>query len=253
MAKLVGGNWKMNCTRETFREVAEFLKVPNEVDVFVAVPYVYITEFKKYLGDKVKVGAQDVSNFDSGAHTGDVSARMLAECGFEYVLVGHSERRLEHGESDKEVNEKLKQALKNKLRPVLCIGEDISRRLSGEYLMFLKKQFGDSASGVRQASFDVAYEPVWAIGSGNAANKSEIAEVLSMIKELMVGQEISGRVIYGGSVSESSVKDLTEIGSCDGFLVGGASTGKGFQAIIDCVHGFGDGGAQNGHAGPPVS
>lgn len=226
----------MNCTIGTFRQAGDILQsVPCDVDVFVAIPYVYIGDCFEHFNEKIKIGAQNVSKFECGAHTGEISAKMLREHGFEYVLVGHSERRIEFLETDEDVNSKLKIALGNNLKPVLCIGEPVSERISGKYLMFLKKQFANSIQGIKHVSLDVAYEPVWAIGSGHPATASEIEEVLTIVKELMAGQSITGRVIYGGSISESNVGEFLKISNCDGFLVGNASLGKDFQTIIDIV------------------
>jgi len=236
MRKLIGANWKMNCTIDTFRKMKEVLAdTPESVDVFVAIPYVYIDQFYRYFTSKIKPGAQNTSISESGAFTGEVSAGMLAECGFEYVLVGHSERRQMFSETSEDINMKLKNALKHSIRPVLCVGEPATERNSGTHIEFLKKQFMASVSGIRGVSFDVAYEPVWAIGSGKAAKASEIEEALCMLKQLMVECEISGRVIYGGSVSGDNVGDLSVVGGCDGFLVGNKSLDWELQTIIDAA------------------
>ncbi|ELA42366.1 uncharacterized protein VICG_00464 [Vittaforma corneae ATCC 50505] len=148
MKKLIGGNWKMNCTMDTFEQSKNtLLSIPDDVDVFIAAPYVYVGDCFRYFNEKVKIGAQNVSKFECGAYTGEVSAKMLREHKFEYVLVGHSERRINFLETDDDVNLKLKMSLKNGLRPVLCIGEPIPERVSGRYLMFLKKQFANSTQG----------------------------------------------------------------------------------------------------------
>lgn len=236
MKKLVGANWKMNCTLDTFRKMKDVLSsTPEDVDIFIAVPYVYVGEFYRHFTGRIKAAAQNVSSREAGAYTGEVSARMLSECGFEYVLVGHSERRQMFSESSEDTNIKLKNALKYNLRPVLCVGEPTSERQAGTHLQFLTLQFAASTSGITQASFDVAYEPVWAIGSGQAAGASEIEEALHLIKKLMAESGISGRVIYGGSVSGANAADLAKVGGCEGFLVGNASLDWELQSIIDAV------------------
>lgn len=234
MKKLVGGNWKMNCTMKTFQFFENTpLQAPSDVDVFIAVPYVYTGKFAEYFGSNVKMAAQDVSMFAAGAYTGEVSAKMLSELGFEYVLVGHSERRTVFSESDESINKKLKMILETNMRPVLCIGEPASERSSKRHIDFLSVQFAASTREITNASFDVAYEPIWAIGTGRSASTAEIEEVLNTLKSLMSKQELSGRVIYGGSVSKSNAGELSKIECCDGFLVGNGSLGEDFQGIID--------------------
>lgn len=236
MKKLVGGNWKMNCTLETFKETKD-ISVSRDccVDVFIAVPYPYISQFSKYMNECIKIGAQNVSKFDSGAYTGEVGAKMLAEYGVSYVLVGHSERRQIFSETSNDINTKLKCALRHGLRPVLCVGEPENERIAGSHIDFIRKQFGESVVGLENTSIDVAYEPIWAIGSGKTAQLPEIEEALQLIRKLMLESKISGRVIYGGSVTAVNARDLSKANGCDGFLVGNASCNKDFQKIIDAA------------------
>lgn len=233
MKKLVGGNWKMNCSSDTFKNTFNIInKIPENVEIFIAIPYVFIEYAKNNFNKNIKIGAQDVSEFESGAKTGEISANMLVNTGFEYVLVGHSERRTLLFETDDIINIKLKNSLINKLKPVLCIGEPIKERKSGNYKEYLNEQLINCIKNITDATFDIAYEPIWAIGSGEAASVSEIEEIISIIRKIMNLNKIDGRIIYGGSVSESNINDLVKIKGCDGFLVGNSSLNSEFQTIV---------------------
>jgi triosephosphate isomerase len=236
MKKLIGGNWKMECDTCTFKNAGINISKPSDnVDVFIAIPYIYANQFRKYIDENIKMASQNLSKHESGPYTGQVSAKMLKEANFEYALIGHSEVRAEFLETDDEVNLKLKMALENALKPILCIGESLLERRNGKYLHFLAHQFVASIRGLNGVHIDVAYEPVWAIGTEETAKPDDIREVIYMIRDLMNRHQISGRIIYGGSVSKASISQLIKIENCDGFLVGNASLGKEFQYIIDTV------------------
>lgn len=235
MKKLVGGNWKMNCGIETFESFKHTkLNIESKIDVFIAIPYLYITEFNINFHDSnIVAGAQDVSKFESGAYTGEISAKMLSECGFRYVIVGHSERRINLHETDSEVNYKLKNALKYNLRPVLCLGESYKIKKYGNPCDFIENQFLESTKDISNVEMDIAYEPVWAIGTGTTADSIQIKEIISKIRVEMNKKSIKGRIIYGGSVNKENIAELSLIEGLDGFLVGNASLDASFQEIID--------------------
>ncbi|KAM0681208.1 hypothetical protein GINT2_000404 [Glugoides intestinalis] len=226
----------MNCNDKTFVEMNKInLQVPDNVDVFIAVPSIYLNEFYLYLPLKVQKGAQDVSIFNEGPFTGEISASMLASRDVSYVLVGHSERRINFGEDDHTINRKMKNAIKHVLKPILCIGELQKHRENGTCLLSLEEQFLKGSEGLEKCNFDVAYEPVWAIGSGKSADPFHIKEIIIAIKSWMVKKGIEGRVIYGGSVSEENVDSFAKIDELDGFLVGNASRDARFQSIISSM------------------
>lgn len=236
MSKLVGGNWKMNCNKETFEAMDKIdLDIPDNLDVFIAVPSIYFNEFYQYLPLKVQKGAQDVSSFNEGPFTGEISARMLASHGVSYVIIGHSERRINFAEDDYVINKKMKNAIENGLKPVLCIGESLECRETGNCLVSLENQFLKGSEGLEECTFDVAYEPIWAIGSGKSAEPIQIKQVTMAIKSWMLKKGIKGRVVYGGSVSDENIDSFAKIDELDGFLVGNASTDARFQNIISSM------------------
>lgn len=226
----------MNCNIDTF-EAARDNKITakDDLDVFISVPFVYLSQFENYFLEGIKKGAQDLSALEKGSYTGEISGDMLAEQGVEYVLTGHSERRLNFYETDETVNLKIKNALKSGLKPVLCIGESMKEREAGNYLKFLENQFMKGVADLDGSEIDVAYEPIWAIGTGKTANSYEIEEVLLNIKIWMTKKSITGRSIYGGSVTEDNAPDLAKIPVLDGFLVGKASLSAEFQNIINSL------------------
>ena len=184
-------------------------------------------------GDRllVKYGAQDVSTHDSGAYTGEISAGMLAKLGCSYVVVGHSERREHHSESDEVVNAKAKQALGSQMTPIVCVGEGLEVRQAGDHVAHTVAQVDGSLDGIsaeQVASLVVAYEPVWAIGTGEVATPDDAQEVCAAIRERI--REVHGdaaadgvRVLYGGSVKAANVAGIMDKSDVDGCLVGGAS------------------------------
>ncbi len=237
MKKLIGGNWKMNVNLDTISAMESFFeKITDYVDVFIAVPFIYLKEchekFNNLIKPNIKLAAQDLSAYEDGTYTGQISARMLKDYSVEYVLIGHSEIRTFKYESNKLINEKLKIAIKYNIQPVLCIGETLTERESNGYLEYLKVQFEESTKNLEGCSFDIAYEPVWAIGTGKVAENDQISEVLIKIKGWMEIKKITGRCIYGGSVSSKNIDKLNDIKELDGYLVGNASLSEDFIKII---------------------
>ena len=233
--KLVLGNWKMNGSRAQAQSwataaVAIAAASPN-VDVGVIPPYVFLDAARDAIGaSPLLLGAQNVAAFDNGAYTGEVSAPMLAECGVRAVLVGHSERRHVFGESSAQVAQKYMRAQAAGLTPVLCLGETLDERERGDTdnVVLSQLQAVIDAAGIDSlASAVLAYEPVWAIGTGRTASPAQAQEVHALIRSAMAKHDamLSGlvRILYGGSVKGSNAAELFAQPDVDGGLIGGAS------------------------------
>ncbi|TQF66434.1 triose-phosphate isomerase [Rhodococcus spelaei] len=237
---LIAGNWKMNLNHleaiALVQKIAFSLpaKYFDKVDVTVIPPFTDIRSVQTLVeGDKLLLtyGAQDVSAQDSGAFTGEISGAMLAKLGCTYVVVGHSERRTLHGETDETVLAKTKAALKNGLTPIVCIGEGLDIREVGEHVAYNVAQLRGSLAGLSADEISkivVAYEPVWAIGTGRVASAADAQEVCKAVRDELVAlasAEVAAgvRVLYGGSVNAKNVGELVAQPDIDGGLVGGAS------------------------------
>jgi triosephosphate isomerase len=232
---LVAGNWKMNGTRASVAELIEALRtqsVPAAVEVVVFPSCLHLAQVVSGLeGESIGVGAQDcAAESGFGAFTGEESAAQLADAGCRWVLVGHSERRLILGESDEVVSRKFAAALECGMTPVLCLGETLEQRQSGQTLEVVERQLARIIADAGIAAFEravVAYEPVWAIGSGLTATPQQAQEVHAAIRERLAreDQRIAGgvRVLYGGSVKAENAAELFGMADIDGGLIGGAS------------------------------
>ena len=237
---LMAGNWKMNLNHfEAIALVQKLAFALNDedfaaVDVAVIPPFTSIRSVQTLVeGDKydIQYGAQDVSQFASGAYTGEVSAQMLAKLGCTYVVVGHSERRTYHHEDDALVNAKAKATIGAEMTPIVCVGEGLDIRQSGEQVPYVLAQVDGSLAGLtaeQVAELVIAYEPVWAIGTGEVATPADAQEVCAAIrgrvKETWGSQAADAvRVLYGGSVKSSNVAAIMAETDVDGALVGGAS------------------------------
>ncbi|HEX7662728.1 MAG TPA: triose-phosphate isomerase [Pseudonocardiaceae bacterium] len=237
---LIAGNWKMNLNHleaiGLVQRIAFTLpeKYLERVEVVVLPPFTDIRSVQTLIeGDKLqlKFGAQDVSPHESGAYTGEVSPTMLAKLGCTYVVVGHSERREYHHEDDELVNRKVKVALKHDLTPIMCVGEKLEVREAGGHTEHCTSQLIAGLKGIRADQVKdvvVAYEPVWAIGTGKVATPSDAQEVCGALRGALAakyGDEIAGatRILYGGSVKSGNIADLVSQPDVDGALVGGAS------------------------------
>jgi triosephosphate isomerase (TIM) len=237
---LIAGNWKMNLNHleaiALVQKIAFSLpeKYFAKVEVAVLPPFTDIRSIQTLVdGDKLKLryGAQDVSRYDSGAYTGDVSGPMLAKLGCTYVTVGHSERREHHGETDELVNAKVKAALKNDVAPILCVGEPLEVREAGDHVEHTTAQLIAGLKGCKTEQVSkvvLAYEPVWAIGTGRVATPADAQEVCGALRAKLAekyGDQIAGevRVLYGGSVKSGNIAELVKQDDIDGALVGGAS------------------------------
>jgi len=230
---LVAGNWKMNGTTAALREPrllgAMLRGVKLKCDVLVCPPATLIRRAKAVMkGGKIKVGGQDCHSAVSGAHTGDISADMLKDAGASMVIVGHSERRTNHKETDAAVQAKAKAAHKAGLVAIICIGETLDERKDGKTLGVLSEQLkGSIPKGANSANSVIAYEPVWAIGTGLTPTTAEVAEahthIRAEVEKIMGAEGGKTRILYGGSVKPSNAVELMGAPNVNGALVGGAS------------------------------
>ena len=233
--KVIAGNWKMNMLpNETmsYIEQLEPLVKGTENEVILCVPYTDL--FYAILtaqNTNIKIGAQNMHFEEKGAYTGEVSGKMLKSIGVEYVIIGHSERRQYFSETDETVNKKLKAAFANDLKPIVCVGETLEERESGKTAQIITKQTELALQGLTQEQVEntiIAYEPIWAIGTGKTATSEDannsIKEIRNKIAQIY-GQTTASTVIiqYGGSVKSTNAKELFEMSDIDGGLVGGAS------------------------------
>ena len=231
---LVAGNWKMNGLGASLAEIASLLDrlAQNGVpptDIMVCPPATLLTRAELILeGSLILLGAQDCHPLPSGAHTGDLSAEMLADAGAKAIIVGHSERRTDHGETNALVNAKAKAAHRARLSAIICVGETEQQRRDGATLEVVQGQLAGSVPrDAGAANTVIAYEPVWAIGSGLTPTKDDVAEVHALIRAELgrqIGEEGNGvRILYGGSVKPGNARELLQIANVNGALVGGAS------------------------------
>lgn len=237
---LIAGNWKMN--HDHLEAIASAQKLafafPKDgyefVDVALTVPFTDLRSIQTLVeGDKLQItyGAQDVSAHDAGAYTGEVSATMLEKLGCTWVVVGHSERREYHGEDDELVSRKAKKALEHGMNPIVCVGEPLDIREQGTHVDYVVEQTKKSLDGLSNEELEktvIAYEPVWAIGTGKVASASDAQEVCQAIRSLirdLAGDAVADgiRILYGGSVKTETVGEIIAQPDVDGGLVGGAS------------------------------
>lgn len=232
--KIIAGNWKMN---KSPADVAVFMQSfpelvkDTENEVVLCVPYIDLWMAMELAENtNIKIGAQNVHFAEKGAYTGEVSPKMLKDIGVEYVIIGHSERREYYNETDESVNKKLKAAFEYGLKPIVCVGETLEQREAGITKEFVTGQIRNALEGLtaeQVASTVVAYEPIWAIGTGKTASKEDANEVCKWIRDEIASLygSISEDVIiqYGGSVKSSNANELFNMSDIDGGLVGGAS------------------------------
>jgi triosephosphate isomerase (TIM) len=224
---IIAGNWKMYKTQ---RESAEFLMefisqiddAPESREVVLCVPFTDLTIVSKSLhGNRIRLGAQNVHWEECGAYTGEISASMLTEVGVRYVIVGHSERRQYFGETDETVNLRLKAAQASDLIPILCVGETKQQRDAGETEQVIMNQLQKDLVGIDRNSLVIAYEPIWAIGTGETCEASEANRVIGLIRAQLTNPNVT--IQYGGSVKPSNIDEIMAQPQIDGVLVGGAS------------------------------
>ena len=246
---LIAGNWKMNKLASEvpafWAELAPAAKLSEGVTSALCVPFPLIPAMKAAVADSdMAVGAQDVSAHDKGAYTGEVSAAMLADLGVDFCIIGHSERRAYHGESDELVNAKLKALLGAGITPIMCCGESLEQRDAGVTLSFVESQLKGGLAGVTPEELKkvvIAYEPIWAIGTGRTATAEQAQEVCGYIRGVlagMYGEELAKgvQVLYGGSMNGKNAAELLAQPDIDGGLIGGASLKMDFADIIGAAN-----------------
>ena len=243
--RIIAGNWKMNKTPTEAVALCELLKdlVKNDaVDVVYCVPAIDIIPVVNAVkGTNVQVGAEDISFEDKGAFTGQISAEMLVDAGVKYAIMGHSERREYNHETNEDVNKKVLKALENGITPIMCCGESLAQREQGITIDWIRQQIKIAFQGItaeQAAKVVIAYEPIWAIGTGKVATSEQAQEVCKAIRDCIAeiyddatAAEI--RIQYGGSVSGASAPELFAMPDIDGGLVGGASLKPDFGKIVN--------------------
>lgn len=244
---IVAGNWKMNTTLPEgvalAKDVNEALKgVDAKCDVIICVPFTHLASVNDVINsEKLGLGAENCADHKSGAYTGEVSAPMVASTGATYVILGHSERRQYYGETSEILKEKVNLALANNLTPIFCVGEVLEQRENGSYLEVVKKQIEEALFDLSVEDFSkliLAYEPVWAIGTGKTATDDQAQEMHSYIRGVIAdkyGKEVADNtsILYGGSCKPSNAKALFAKPDVDGGLIGGASLdAESFMGIV---------------------
>ena len=234
---IVAGNWKMNKTLQEGISLSNDLKEllagkTINCEVVVGTPFIHLSEVAKNLeGTQVQVAAQDCANKESGAYTGEISAAMVASTGANHVILGHSERRAYYNETAELLKEKVELALANKLTPIFCVGEVLEERESGKHFEVVAAQIKDSLFDLSKEDFSklvIAYEPVWAIGTGKTASADQAQEIHAFIRKTIAdkyGEEVANNtsILYGGSCNAGNAKELFSNPDVDGGLIGGAS------------------------------
>ncbi|MGN0480605.1 MAG: triose-phosphate isomerase [Lachnospiraceae bacterium] len=243
--KIVAGNWKMNKTPSEAVALVEELKPMmnnSDVDIIFCVPAIDIVPVSQAIeGTQIQLGAQNMYYEPKGAYTGEISASMLTDCGVRYIIIGHSERRGIFHETNEIVHTKVKVALDNGLIPILCCGESLEQREAGITLQWIEEQITAAFTGLTKeeaSKIIVAYEPIWAIGTGKVATSKQAQEVCQSIRSLIgrlyndeLAQDI--RILYGGSVNAANAAELFAMDDIDGGLVGGASLKAEFGQIVN--------------------
>lgn len=245
MKKLIVGNWKMHTSVDEAKLLAQRLsgqiKAGDEVEVVLCPPSIALASVGQVIDGKFGLGIQNIYDVDEGAFTGEVSAEMVKGL-VDYAVVGHSERRIHFGERDKKIAQKVAACLRHDITPILCVGEKISDRTEGHAKRVVSDQLAVDLSGVTPEEIGrvvIAYEPVWAIGTGEFAKPHDVEMMVSHIRASireMYNQEVSAqvRILYGGSVDPQNAKAYLDIDGCGGLLVGGASVNYAkFTAIVE--------------------
>jgi triosephosphate isomerase len=242
---VIAGNWKMYKTRD---EALEFIfavnkKMPprTQVETVICAPAPLLRSLVKRQGDYLRIGAQNMNEADEGAFTGEISAKLLEELNVLYVIIGHSERRAYYNETDEAINKKIKQALKYDITPILCVGESLEARQSGQTENVVFNQVDADLKGLSAEELEkaiIAYEPIWAIGTGVQATNEEanttIKAIRLHIQEKFVETASKIRILYGGSVKPETIEGLMQESDIDGALIGGASlNANGYIEMVD--------------------
>jgi triosephosphate isomerase (TIM) len=248
--RIVAGNWKLNTTipegvglvKELMNQLSA--QPPVGIEVVIAPPFTHLTEFSKLLSTSISLGAQNCSAEESGAFTGEISASMLKSAGVQYIIIGHSERRLHYHETDLDISKKVGFALKNQLTPIFCCGEKLYEREKGIHIEIVKQQIEKGLFDLSPADFArtvIAYEPVWAIGTGKTASPGQAQEMHRYIRNLTekkYGTQLADSlpILYGGSCKSSNAAELFSNPDVDGGLIGGASLNP--SEFVQIIHSF---------------
>jgi triosephosphate isomerase (TIM) len=244
--KIVAGNWKMNKTLQDGIELARTINqqvTKKDVHVVLCTPFIHLTEVARVITNKtISIGAQNCASESSGAFTGEVSAEMIRSTGAQYVIIGHSERRTYYNETDAILNKKVKLALSNRLIPIFCCGEVLSERQAGKHVQVVKTQIENGLFDLSSEDFRkivIAYEPVWAIGTGVTASSEQAQEMHKVIRDCIAekyGKDLAETtpILYGGSCKPSNAGELFANPDVDGGLIGGASlSASDFMGIVN--------------------
>lgn len=245
---IIAGNWKMNKTRD---EALQFIyninmKLPSndQVESVICAQAPILRDLVKRQGEELRIGAQNMHESDTGAYTGEISAALLANIGVEYVIIGHSERRAYYNETDEAVNKKIHQAFRYELTPILCVGESLETREANETDEFVKGQIVEDLKGLGSEQVKelvIAYEPIWAIGTGKTATAEMANETIRNIRDVVRdlyddATADAVRIQYGGSVKPANIDELLSMSDIDGALVGGASLdSESFLALVNAA------------------
>ncbi len=244
MKKIIIGNFKMNTKPSEFKSYAMTLATKTKGmknDAIVCVPFTHLSTAKEILfGSNVEFGAQNICDEQAGAFTGEVSASMIKDLGATYTILGHSERRSKFKETDRQVNKKIKTALANGLKVIVCVGETLQTRQNKQACPVVKKQLDDILKGIYENELDgviIAYEPIWAIGTGKVASSKDISKMAELLRkeiENLYSEKAAKKIniVYGGSINLSNYKRIISLESINGALIGGACLDvDGFAAI----------------------
>ena len=241
---LIAGNWKMNGLPQDVRQIHNIRDAANEAnydcELLICPPAALIMQFSAHAGDRLKIGAQDCHFEDGGAYTGDHAASLLKAAGARYVIVGHSERRRDYQEKSPLIAKKALAAQKAGLMPIICVGETLEERDAGQTLEVVIRQVTRSTKFMIGNDYVIAYEPIWAVGTGKTPTLEEVSDIHHQIREKLV--ELDGengaktRILYGGSMKPANAKALLALENVNGGLIGGASLkADDFMAIAACV------------------
>lgn len=242
MSKLIVGNFKMNMSLQDIAQYISYINSinfnPNQNEVIICPSYIYIPYFNN--SNKYKVGAQDVSSNEKGAYTGEVSAMQLKTTNVKYAIVGHSDRRKNFDENENLINKKIRQCINNNIKPIICIGETKEEKLMMKTEQVLRRNILDLLRDFNKEELSdiiIAYEPIWAIGSGITPTIQEIDETVLYIKDLVKsGYKIDVKVLYGGSVALKDMDKFVKATNIDGYLIGGSSIdAEEFSKIVELV------------------
>ena len=230
---LIAGNWKMNGSLELCNQFSNSLstiRLKKHIEILICPPFPYLLSMYRLLkGTNIKVGGQDCHHSDGGAFTGSVDSKMLAECGASYVILGHSERRQLYYSENKFIFQKVLRSFESNLIPIICVGEDLESRNNNETKKVLQRQLNAILrKELRSKEFVIAYEPLWAIGTGKVASNLQIADVHKFIRDVIrskLGEQTADhtKILYGGSVKPDNCKEILDVNDVNGALIGGAS------------------------------